>query len=183
MANKPEEFAQFTPVDSVVLKSWMDKLKQYLHNVVAAIVGIEKKSDIKFNRSTLYEIFNRIEKRRVYFHIYHNGMKMGEVYEGALLCFWILKLMPFRTENLPVSSFNTRIAYIIFVNMLHYVANKTNKENERKGIKKPKTRVNIRSKLMDDVMYAFQYRDLSKEAIMSLADSHLYMDFFEGTYL
>jgi|TergutMp193P3_1026864.scaffolds.fasta_scaffold10846_3 hypothetical protein len=183
MANKPEEFEQFTPVGSVVLKAWMDKLKRYLHNVVAAVIGIQKTSDIKFNRSILYEIFNRIEKRRVYFHIYHNGMEMGEVYEGALLCFWILKLMPFRTENLPTSLLNTQIAYIIFVNMLNYVANKINKENERKGLKKPKTKMNVKQKLMNDVMYAFQYRDLSKEAIMALADSHLYMDYMDGSHL
>jgi hypothetical protein len=176
MANKPDVFPVFTPIDSSVIKMWMDKLKQYLFNVVSAIIGIEKLSDVKFNRNIMYEIFNRIEKRRVYFHIYHNGMKMGEVYEGALLCFWILKLMPFHTTNVSTSLFNTRIAFIIFMNMLYYVSSKENQKRAKEGKTRPKTKVNIKEKQMNDIMYAFQYRDLSKEAIMAMADSHLYLD-------
>jgi len=178
MANSPNEFEIFTPIDSKVIKQWMDKMKHYMHNVVAAVIGIEKLSDVHASRKTLYEIFNRIEKRRVYFHIYHKGMKMGEVYEGALLCFWILKLMPFRTtKDIPNSLFNTRIAFIVFMNMLYYVASKENQKREQEGKTKPRTKVNIQDKLMNDILYAFQYRDLSKEAIMAMADSHLYLDY------
>jgi hypothetical protein len=176
MANKPGEFPIFTPIDSSVIKEWMNKLKYYLHNVVASIIGIEKLSDIQFYRNAMYEIFNRIEKRRVYFHIYHKGMKMGEVHEGALLCFWILKLMPFHSKNISTSMLNTRIAFVIFMNMLYYVSSKENQKREKAGQTRPKTKVNIRDKQMNDIMYAFQYRDLSKEAIMALADSHLYLD-------
>jgi len=161
MAYKPEDFPLFTPPDSATVKAWADKLQRYFHNVVAAL-GIEKRSDVKANRSALYEIYTRIEKRRVYFHIYHNGMEMGEINEGALLCFWILKLMPYQAKGIQTSLLNTKIAYIAFVNLLHYVASKTNRK------------VNIKKMLMDNVLYAFQYRDLSKEAIMALAESHLY---------
>lgn len=177
MANKPGEFPIFTPIDSSVIKTWMNKMKYYMHNVVAAVIGIEKLSDIQFSRKTMYEIFNRIEKRRVYFHIYHKGMKMGEIHEGALLCFWILKLMPFRaTNDIANSLLNTRIAFIIFINMLYYVSSKENQKREKEGKTRPKTKVNIKEKQIDDIMYAFQYRDLSKEAIMAMADSHLYLD-------
>jgi hypothetical protein len=177
MANNPNEFEIFTPIDSKVIEQWMGKMKHYMYNVVASVIGIEKPSDVLFSRKTFYEIFNRIEKRRVYFHIYHKGMKMGEVYEGALLCFWILKLMPFRTtKDIPNSLFNTRIAFIVFMNMLYYVSNKKNQKIEKEGKTRPRTRVNIRNKQMDDILYAFQYRDLSKEAIMAMADSHLYLD-------
>jgi hypothetical protein len=176
MANKPHEFEIFTPIDASVIKTWMDRLKPYLHNVIVAVIGIDRSSDVKFSREVLYEIFNRIEKRRVYFHIYHNGMKMGEVYEGALLCFWMLKLMPFSTASISASLLNTRIAFVIFMNMLYYVANKENEKRTKEGKTRPKTKVNIRDKQMDDILYAFQYRDLSKEAIMAMADSHLYLD-------
>jgi len=176
MANRPDEFNIFTPINSNIIKEWMNKLKYYMYNVVTAVIGIDKLSDVQFSRETMYEIFNRIEKRRVYFHIYHNGMKMGEIHEGALLCFWILKLMPFRAANIATSLFNTRIAFIIFMNMLYYVSSKENQKREKEGKTRPKTKVNVREKQMDDIMYAFQYRDLSKEAIMALADSHLYLD-------
>jgi len=170
MAYKPEDFPQFTPPDSSMACAWIKRLKDYfLHNVVSAL-GIQNLSELKFNRYILYEIFTRIEKRRVYFHIYHKGMEMGEINEGALLCFWILKLMPFQMKGISASLLNTKVAYIIFINLLHYVVNKSNKE-KNEG---PKLHVNIKKKLMDNLLYAFQYRDLSKEAIMALVESHLY---------
>jgi len=160
MAYRPEDFPPFTPPDSATAKAWGSKLRRYLHNVVAAL-GIEKAADLKYSRSVFYEIFTRIEKRRVYFRIYHN-IDMGEINEGALMCFWILKLMPFQTKSMSASLLNTKIAYIVFINLLFYVANNTGKK------------VNIKKELMDDLLYDFQYRDLSKEAIMALAESYLY---------
>jgi hypothetical protein len=170
MAYKPYDFPQFTPPDSSMVRAWANKLKDYfLHNVITAL-NIQNRSELKFNRDVLYEIFTRIEKRRVYFHIYHSGMEMGEINEGALLCFWILKLMPCQMKGISASLLNTKIAYIIFVNLLHYVANESNK----KAGAGTKLHVNIKKRLMDDLLYAFQYRDLSKEAIMALAESYLF---------
>ena len=170
MAYKPKDFPQFTPPDSSMARAWGKRLKDYLlHNVVSAL-DIKNLSEVKVNRNVMYEIFTRVEKRRVYFHIYHNGMEMGEINEGALICFWILKLMPFHMKEISNSLLNTKIAYIVFVNLLHYIANKSNK----KASPSQKLHVNIKKKLMDDLLYDFQYRDLSKEAIMALAESHLY---------
>jgi hypothetical protein len=165
MAYQPDDFPQFTPPAPSMAEAWMVKLKAYFHNIVSAL-GIQNPSEVKYNRNIFYEIFNRVEKRRVYFHIYH-GMEMGEINEGALICFWILKLMPFRMRGMSISLLNTKMAYIFFVNLLHYVANKETKAGK-------KLNVNIKKKLMDGLLYAFQYRDLSKEAIMALAESHLY---------
>jgi len=170
MAYKPEDFPEFTQPDSSIVSAWLKRLKDYfLHNVIAAL-GIQDITELKYHRHVLYEIFTRIEKRRVYFHIYHKGMEMGEINEGALLCFWILKLMPFQMKGVSASLLNTKIAYIVFVNLLHYVVNKSNKTADAGS----KLHVNIKKKLMDDLLYAFQYRDLSKEAIMALVESHLY---------
>ena len=162
MAHKPEDFPIFTCPDDDTVKPWLEKLRLYLHNIVA-VLGLGSLNDLQVSRDSLYEIFTRIEKRRVYFHVFHDRMKMGEIIEGALLCFWILKLMPFRSkEDIQNSRLNTQIAYTIFVNLLFYVANKT-------GLK-----VNVKKMLMNNLLYAFQYRDLSKEALMALAESHLY---------
>jgi len=157
MANKPEEFHKFTPLDPETVKRLMAKISQYLDNV-RAVLEID---DLMADQEALYEIVTRVEMRRVYFYIYH-PVDMGELNEGALLCFWILKLMPFRHKTMPNTELNVKIAYTLFKNMLFYVAAKT------------KRKVNIKSKLMDNTIYAFQYRDLSKEAIMALAESHLH---------
>jgi len=52
----------------------------------------------------------------------------------------------------------------IFMNMLYYEA----------AHSKTKRKVNIKSDLLTNTLYAFKYRDLSKEAIMAIAESLLY---------
>jgi len=66
--------------------------------------------------------------RRVYFHIYH-PIEMDELNEGALICFWILKLMPFKHEKISTALLNTKIAYTLFINMLFY----SSRKNKEKG--------------------------------------------------
>jgi hypothetical protein len=161
MAYRPDEFPLFTQPDSATMQKLMKKIPQFLHNV-AIVLQINNPDEILVCQETLYEILTRVEKRRVYFHVYHNGLKMGERNEGALICFWILKLMPFRHINISTSLLNTKIAYTFFINMLFYEAEKTKKK------------VNVKSDLYYNLLYAFQYRDLSKEAIMALAESLLY---------
>jgi hypothetical protein len=118
------------------------RLKVYLKGFEANC-GI---TDIHTSNPVMLEIYERIEKRRVYFHIFYNGCKMGELNEGSLMCFWILKLMPFTHPNIPANELNAKIALYLLNNMLLYYA------------KKNKKRVNISD-------------PLSKEAIMVLAES------------
>jgi hypothetical protein len=160
MANKPHEFPRFTPLDSATVQKLMSKIPQYLGNVSIAL-GIDNLNDLLVDQETLYEIISRVEMRRVYFHIYH-PIEMGELNEGALICFWILKLTPFKHNTISTAVLNTKIAYLLFMNMLKYVAAKTKKK------------VNVTRDLLSNTIYAFRYRDLSKEAIMALAESLLY---------
>ena len=160
MANKPHEFPRFTPLDSATIQGLMSKIPQYLHNIGAAL-RIDNLNDLLVDQEALYEIISRVEMRRVYFHIYH-PIEMGELNEGALICFWILKLMPFKHNTISTAVLNVKIAYLLFMNMLKYVAAKTEKK------------VNVTRDLLNNTIYAFRYRDLSKEAIMALAESLLY---------
>ena len=161
MANKPEEFPIFTQPDPASIMHLMAKIPQFLHNVTN-VLQIKDTNEILVCEQTLYEIISRVEKRRVYFHVFHNGLMLGELNEAALICFWILKLMPFKHNTISNSLLNTKIAYTFFVNILFYVAPRT------------KRKVNVKKALADNLLYAFQYRDLSKEAIMALAESLLY---------
>ncbi|MDR1179156.1 MAG: hypothetical protein LBK44_01520 [Spirochaetales bacterium] len=158
MANKPHEFPVFSPLDKAAISLLLSKLNSYLSNFIATS-GI---SDLSIQDNILYEIFERIEKRRIYFHIFYNGCKMGELNEGALMCFWIRKLTPFTSSKMPASVLNARISLNIFFNMLFYVAKTGNRK------------VNCTKQIIDDLFYAFCYRDLSKEAIMALAESLIY---------
>jgi hypothetical protein len=50
---------------------------------------------IEVNERCVIDIIDMVQRRRVYFHVYHNGMDMGELNEACLICFWLLKLNPF----------------------------------------------------------------------------------------
>jgi hypothetical protein len=157
MANKVEEFPIFTPLDKITVKNMLLKMESYLHNI-SDIIKIDHKK-IETSIDIIYEIIERIEKRRIYFHIYYNGCKMGELNEGALMCFWINKLNPFHLNGIPNNILNAKIALCLFLNILHY---HTQKEN---------IILNITENMVNDIYYAFRFRDLSKEAIMILAES------------
>jgi len=157
MANKIEEFPIFTPLDKTTIHNMLVKTANYLHNI-SDIINIDYKK-IDTSMDIMYEIIERIEKRRIYFHIYYNGCKMGELNEGALMCFWIIKLNPFHYDGISNNILNTKIALCLFLNVLHY---HTQKEN---------IKLNLTEKMINDIYYAFRFRDLSKEAIMILAES------------
>jgi hypothetical protein len=158
MANKPWEFPIFSPLDKETVKGLLSKLNFYMAGYVSAS-GI---SDLSIQDSILYDIFERIEKRRIYFYIFYNGCELGELNEGALMCFWILKRMPFTSSKVSTGTLNARIVLSMFFKTLFYVAHTRNKK------------VNSTKKIMDDLFYAFCYRDLSKEAIMAIAESLIY---------
>jgi len=161
MANNTNQFSQYEPADEETMGRLMNRLQSYIQNI-AGVLMIDNPADIFCRVEVLYEIFNRVEMRRLYFYIFHKGIDMGELNEGSLLCFWILKLMPFEHEKFPNITINVKIASCLFINMLKYVA------------KKKGRRVNLKGSTIDYLTYAFMFRDLSKEAIMALAESLLY---------
>jgi hypothetical protein len=157
MANKPEEFPIFTPLDNDVIQNMLAKTAKYLYNI-SDIIRINNQKIIT-SMDMMYEIIERIEKRRIYFYIYYDGCKMGELNEGALMCYWILKLAPFHCIGISNNILNAKIALCLFMNMIHY---HTSKEN---------IKLNITENICNDIFYGFRFRDLSKEAIMILAES------------
>jgi len=162
-SSKLEDFPIYSQPDSATMQKLMEKIPQFLRNIVS-VLQIKDPNEITVCQETLYEILTRVEKRRLYFHIYYNGKKMGERNEGALICFWILKLMPFRHDKISNTTLNVKIAYTFFINMLYYEA----------AHSKIKRKVNVKSELLTNTLYAFMYRDLSKEAIMAMAECLLY---------
>jgi len=157
MPNKPEDFPVFTELNIQQIQQGMAKIGNYLKDF-----GDKYKIDnIDINHKVIATIINRIEKRRVYFHIFHN-IKMGEQNEGSLMCFWIIKLMPFFNKNTPTNELNAKMVLYLFYRMLFYVAKKRGKK------------VNQERSLSIDIYYSFRFRDLSKEAIMALAESMIY---------
>jgi hypothetical protein len=145
MANKPEEFPQFTVLSEQTINERTQKLAAFMSN----IPHILEISDIQVNSKSIAQIIDKVEKRRIYFHIFHNGMKMGELNEFSLYCFWILKLCPFKHSSIDNSELNAKISLRLFIDVIHSIASRQKKKAN----------------------YSFRYRDLSKESIMLLAES------------
>ncbi|MDR0685267.1 MAG: hypothetical protein LBF83_09080 [Spirochaetaceae bacterium] len=133
-ANMPEQFPVYSVISSDEIEILEGKLEQYLENITA-VLGINNTQEILCDQLTMHEICDRVQRRRVYSHIFHgsregNSMKMGELNEGSLLCFWILKLMPFKHNTISTTGLNVKIATTIFINTLHYVAAKSKKKGK-----------------------------------------------------
>ena len=123
MPNTPDEFPVFSKLDMRQATLLAAKFKFYLQDFQKE-QGLD---GIEYNQLVLIEICERIEKRRIYFHIFYDKCKMGELNEGALMCFWIIKLMPFCHKNISADELNAKIALHLLGSVLSYYAKKTKK--------------------------------------------------------
>jgi len=147
-----------------------DDAKTFFDDRLAKLMDLLEKKYMPFlepggesldiSENVLMEIFERVEKRRIYFHIFHK-CKMGELNEGALFCFWIAKLQPFHHPLIKTSKLNARLAAVLFANTIAFHLEKTGQKKEIPG------------HFGDSLVYALLYRDISKEALMILAESFL----------
>ena len=151
----------------------VSKIKQEMNNL-----KIIKLSDIYLEHvnektSLIRDIISRVEKRKVYFHLFHNGLEMGELNEIALYCFWILKLQPFRYKGTSTAKVNANeINLLITIHLFKAVVKKTAEKlyDEKKRASRD---CNPSEDFLRNLKYSFKYHDLSKEAIMTLASGLL----------
>ena len=83
MANKPKDFPVFSHIDKNTIETMATKIVKLLGNL-STVLGIDATEIIK-SENVLIEIIERVEKRRIYFHVFYDGCEMGELNEGALL--------------------------------------------------------------------------------------------------
>ena len=119
-----------------------------------------KFDDIVCRKDVIFDIIERVAMRRIYFHVFHNKI-MSERNAISHFCFWILKLAPLFNKQNHCQHINALFAMYLFMNMLKRVSLARHK------------RVVINQDFAQNVVYAFIYRDVSKEAIMALADALL----------
>ncbi len=121
---------------------------------------------IDINERNLIEAIVRTFKRKEYYKYFHNIDSISELKQASLLCFWIMKLKPFTVlldDSLLRASVNEKFALNIILSTIQYLV-------WSKGLT---FKMPDRS-LIQDIIYSFKYRDLSKEAIMMLSDSLAY---------
>jgi hypothetical protein len=155
MPNKPEDFPYFTPLDLHDVNYHLNEFYKYYKKVLE--LSKIPSADVTVAKSVLVEIITRIEKRRVYFKVFYNS-QMSELNEIALWAFWIVKLEPFKhkDQNRPI---NELLALYFFFHRIEQTARARGK------------RVRINERIIKVLFYDLRYRDISKEALMTLAES------------
>ncbi|GBU20915.1 hypothetical protein R80B4_00802 [Fibrobacteres bacterium R8-0-B4] len=128
------------------------KIDKFIKRYAGIVPGMDY-TDIVCRKDILLDIIEKVEKRRVYFHVFH-GITMSEQNEVSLYCFWLLKLSPFFNKKHPNHSINTSIAFF----MLYEAVRRISAHKGRPFI--------MGKDYAHDLIYAFQNRDISKEAVM-----------------
>lgn len=128
------------------------------------------KNNIIINENTMLSVIVKVDQRRKYFEYFHK-LKMSEFKEVALNAFWICKLQPLSIckrelitdQPKEYDSLNEKLALFYILRTLRgALKNKNKSENMLDSLPR---------KYVDELIYTFTYRDISKEAFIMLVES------------
>lgn len=152
-------------------------LREQTNNLISEFNKFAKHANldsrkINIERPYLPLILQRVEKRRQYFRYFHDNMEINEVKQAALVAYWVLKFRPFsycsdgqgdlRTESELAEKYkalNERFAFF-------YILSACRKGADVLGFQYQMPSYG----LVNEVIYAFKYWDLSKEAVILIAE-------------
>ena len=123
-------------------------------------------NDIYINENIVMSIIAKVDQRRRYFKYFH-GLDMSEYKEVALICFWYIKLRPICISQKALSqdlkvydAINEKLAvYYLLVSFRCMLEEKNLSTRQLDSLPK---------KYLNEVIYSFTYRDISKEALILL---------------
>jgi hypothetical protein len=161
-SNKLEDFPEFEPLPKKVIAEKALNLRKWIWDNETDI----PKDRLAVSNECIIDIIDMVEKRRVYFHIFH-GIEMSEWNEAALYCFWILKLQPFSEvsrNNIPARQSN-EVNASIAIRLMRLAIVRIKEDTKSKKLNK--------GNIFSNIKHAFRYRDMSKEAVMALFECML----------
>lgn len=141
----------------VMLSGLLDKYLS-IHNLT--------QNDIIINKNALGKLIGRVDKRKQYFIIFHDETYINEIKEMALFAYWIIKFSPFTIKfdkndgSLQGFRINEGFAAFIIFGTVKEVCKRSKKK-----------RLNISKEYCEKLMYALKYWDLSKEALILVAET------------
>ena len=129
-----------------------------------------KMDNIIVNENVMLSIIVKVDQRRKYFEYFHK-LKMSEFKEVALNAFWIVKLQPLslcnrqyiKQQPKEYDSLNEKLALYYIIRNLRAALKEKNKSDTALD--------SLPSKYIDELIYTFTYRDISKEAFIMLVES------------
>ena len=120
---------------------------------------------IHVDETLICQLLVRIDKRKDYFRIYHDDTYMSEIKEAALTAYWLIRFKPFTlvTADPAEESDNREIneGFGAFL-MLSAVKEHTRRQGGTLMLSRDYVR---------RLMYGLKYWDISKEAMMLIAET------------
>ncbi|MDR0920035.1 MAG: hypothetical protein LBM93_12465 [Oscillospiraceae bacterium] len=152
MGFRQNDYTPYSPLTPDERNGEKRQLLQFLFKKVAPEINFSE-DNILINDMALNEVIEMVNKRHLYFKVFHKGMKLGEPNETALYCYWILKLNPFfdKTEK------NRNINVWFSLGMMFTMAKELAEEE-----------ICISKNMFKTILHSFEYHELTKEAIMDI---------------
>lgn len=127
-------------------------------------------NSIVINENTMISVIVKVDQRRKYFEYFHK-LKMSEYKEAALNAYWIIKLQPLsvvtqkiiKEQTKEYDSINEKLAIYYIIKAFRGAL----KENKRYST----VLDTLPKQYIDELIYTFTYRDISKEALIMLVES------------
>lgn len=122
--------------------------------------------EVLIQREILPRVIVRVDKREGYFTVFHEGTQINEIKQAALTAYWILQLRPFMVDTKDPERMH-EFARINEGFAAFYIFSACKQFAKKNGSKSKKASPRLKRELM----YAFSYWDLSKEAIILIAET------------
>lgn len=169
--NRYQEYIDLTDEEiDKEFESLMDEWKAFLKMNASSLLANGR---YVIHRRNIYETIRRVDKRKVYYKVFHKLNKINEMKQTALRCYWIVTLKPFFVTDETSSIYNSPNE--LFALYLIIVAIRSAYEE---AIKKDPTFKNKdipfqypSEQLMGDIVYNFKYTGVTREGMISFVET------------
>lgn len=155
---KELEYEEISVECDNLIKQWHNFINENCPNMI-------ENRDYFIHKKNLYEIIRRVDKRRVYYKVFHNLTKINEFKLIALQCYWINTLKPFMVVNEDSKIYNSPnelFSVFLIISTIRVVFEEIY-PNE-KFVYPSKKRI-------ADMVYNFKFCDLSREGTIAFVET------------
>lgn len=127
--------------------------------------GLLEDRDYFVHQKNLFEVIRRVDKRRIYYKVFHSLTRINEFKYIALICYWINTLKPFMVVNSDSKIYNSPnelFSVYLIISMVRSAFNEVFPEEKF---------IYPSDKRIADMTYNFKYCDLSREATITFVET------------
>lgn len=161
---KDEEF-------NVEYKYILDYWEAFLKSNDSKLLTSEK---YHIHNRNIFEIIRRVDKRKVYYKVFHKLNAINEYKRTALICYWIITLKPFYVYEEKSPLFNSPnelfALYLILATIRSAYGEIYKFDPDFAKINSPEFSYPSEER-MGDIVYNFKYTDISREAMINFVET------------